>query len=161
MLNCTRDLATRLPSSSVASVSDSASSATAAVAMSRVKSPEKTLSRRKTICSRAESSWWLHSKVAFSVWCRAAAVRRPGHISANWLSSCLATSRTPKASTRLAASSMASAKPSSFRQISLTSGASSSASAKPFRVEATRSTNSCTAANPSASTAVWPSLTAG
>ncbi len=90
------------------------------------------------------------------VWCLGVAVRRRAPNSRGLSSRRAARASTPSTATRDAANSIASGKPSSFRQISTTSGAFASVSAKSSAIAVTRSTNSCTAGKAAASAAVSP-----
>ena len=86
--------------------------------------------------------------------CRGIAARRGAPNSGKLSSRRAARPSTPSTSTRGAANSIASGKPSSLRQISTTSGAFASVSAKSSTIAVTRSTNSCTAGKAAASAAV-------
>ena len=86
--------------------------------------------------------------------CRGVAVRRGAPNSGRLSFRRAARPSTPSTSTRGAANSIASGKPSSLRQISTTSGAFASVSAKSSTIAVTRSTNSCTAGKAAASAAV-------
>ena len=86
--------------------------------------------------------------------CRGMAARRVRPNSRKLSSRRAARPSTPSTSTRGAANSIASGKPSSLRQISTTAGAFASVSAKSSTIAVARSTNSCTAGKAAASAAV-------
>src|SRR5216683_1861098 len=86
--------------------------------------------------------------------CLGVAVRRRAPNSGSLSSRRAARPSTPSTATRDAANSIASGKPSSFRQISTTGGVFASVSAKSSTIAVTRSTNNCTAGKTVASAAV-------
>ena len=105
----------------------------------------------------SSSSEYDQSTVARSVWWRSTAVRRPPVRSRKRSSSRRAISAGLIATTRAAASSIASGMPSSRRQISATASASRRLRAKPGRTACARSAKSRTASLATSSSAADPS----
>ena len=125
-----------------------------AVTASSVNPPWNTDRVASSSCSSSDSSRKLQSSVALRVWCRSAALLSCPASTSSCRSRASAISSRESTRKRADASSMASGRPSSWRQIRATSGALSSVSSKPGSAVLARSHHSWVAGDAATSAKV-------